>query len=85
MTWWRWLCLALWLMNCDATIRIEETGRVYRSWPDQELGPKLADGVIYKAHLQQIQGNAHLCFAGLNWNVTVPDDGLPGTLPSLKE
>jgi hypothetical protein len=84
-TWWRLVCLALCWMNCKATIRIVESGREFRSWPDHKLGPQLADGAVYKARLQQIQGNSHLCFAEFNWNVTVPDDGLPGTSFLLHE
>lgn len=75
------LVLCLWFGPSDATIRIVDSGREYRSWPDQALGPQLAEGEIYKARLQQIQGNSHLCSDSpkLNWNITIPDDGLPGT------
>ena len=69
----------------DATIRVESTGRSYQSWPDARLGPQLADHQVYRARLQQLKGNAHLCYPpssskpGVTWNVTVPSDGLAGT------
>lgn len=70
----------------EATVRIVDSGREYTSWPDQSLGPTLVEGQIYKARLQQIKGNSHLCSDSFssshhaqNWNVTVPNDGLPGT------
>lgn len=73
------LCLARLFVGSDGTIQIEESGREFRSWPDNDLGPRLAAREIYKARLQQIKGNSHLCEPGANWNVTVPEDGSPGT------
>lgn len=71
----------------EATVRIVDSGREYASWPDQSLGPTLVEGQIYKARLQQIKGNSHLCSDSFssshhaqNWNVTVPNDGLPVAL-----
>ena len=75
------LALFLFGQPGDASVRIVDSGKEYRSWPDQDLGPTLAVGEIYKARLQQLRGNSHLCSdsPAQNWNVTVPEDGLPGT------
>ncbi len=73
---------ALLLAHVEATIRILDSGRDYRSWPDHEVGLRLTEGEIYKARLQEIKGNSHLCSLGQNWNITVPEDGLPGTFSS---
>jgi hypothetical protein len=65
----------------QGTIHVESTGQSYQSWPDRSLGPQLAEHQLYKARLQQLRGNSHLCFPpsdGVSWNVTVPDDGSPG-------
>ena len=73
--------LAWFCSGSEATIRIVESGREYRSWPDEELGPGLDLGEVYKARLQQLKGNSHLCLGPeANWNVTVPEDGSPGKL-----
>lgn len=78
---WYLAFLSLFWDHSNATIKIVESGHEYRSWPDRELGLRMIDDTVYKARLQQIKGNSHLCFTGQNWNwnVTVPDDGLPGT------
>jgi hypothetical protein len=70
----------------QASIQIVETGKEYASRPDKSVGLQLQFGIEYAARLQQIPGNTHLCYDRnfpklQNWNVTVPDDGLPGIKP----
>ena len=62
----------------DASIRVVDLGRDYQSRPDKYVGLQMRTGLEYDARLQRIIGNEHLCGDG-QWNVTVPDDGLPGT------
>lgn len=78
-------CLAVWVLlinRVQAIIRVESTGKSFKSWPDKSLGPRLAeDGRMYRARLQQLEGNSHLCYPpsdGVSWNVTVPADGSSG-------
>lgn len=80
---WNSLVLAL-LVVCsvlldgsDATIRVDDLGQVYQSRPDQYVGLQMQKETEYKARLQRIPGDQHFC-GNLNWNVTVPEDGLPG-------
>lgn len=72
------LSLAFVFSGSEASIRIVDSGLEFRSWPDKELGPRLALGELYTARLQMLKGNSHLCLDHGNWNVTVPDDGSPG-------
>ena len=69
----------------DATIFVESTGRSYQSWLDATRELRLGEHDVYRVQLQQLKGNAHLCYPpssskpGVTWNVTVPSDGLAGT------
>lgn len=60
----------------DATIRVDDLGKEYQSRPDQYVGLQMQKETEYKARLQRIPGDQHFC-GNRNWNVTVPDDGLP--------
>jgi hypothetical protein len=65
----------------EASISTDDSGKEYSSKMDKLYGIQLRKGLQYHAHLQQIPGNAHLCYDASNWqnwNVTVPEDGLPG-------
>eukprot|EP00429_Kryptoperidinium_foliaceum_P008444 CAMPEP_0176016792 /NCGR_PEP_ID=MMETSP0120_2-20121206/8032_1 /TAXON_ID=160619 /ORGANISM="Kryptoperidinium foliaceum, Strain CCMP 1326" /LENGTH=544 /DNA_ID=CAMNT_0017349797 /DNA_START=27 /DNA_END=1660 /DNA_ORIENTATION=- len=77
------LIFAFLAKSTEATIRILESGKNFGSWPDTSLGKQLADDQVYEARLQILKGNAHLCYPPSefhDWNVTVPEDGLPVAL-----
>ena len=77
-----WILLVLILCSAfhfsDATIRVLDIGREYQSRPDKYVGLQMKAGLEYDARLQRIPGDQYLCGDG-QWNVKVPDDGLPGT------
>jgi len=72
----------VWLSKgIHATIRVESTGQTYTSRLDDTLGPRLAEHEVYKARLQQLEGNAHLCYPpseSVKWDITLPNDGMAG-------
>jgi hypothetical protein len=70
--------------RCEASIQVVESGNEYASRSNKVIGEQLPLGLQYSARLQHIPGNTHLCLDTThpetqNWNITVPEDGLPGT------
>lgn len=74
-----WVLLFLLLQICDATIQVDYLGTEYLSRPDKYVGLQMKEEIQYSARLQTVPGDPHLC-GGPDFNVTVPSDGLPGTL-----
>lgn len=63
----------------DASIQLPDSGRLYQSRPDREVGLQFRTGVSYPARMQHIAENPYLCDDGQLWNITIPQGGLPGT------
>lgn len=79
MSLWALLLLLLCTQRgCDATIRVVDLETEYLSRPDKYVGLQMKTGIEYGARLQSIPGDPHLC-GGQDFNVTVPEDGRPGT------
>lgn len=85
-------CFCSWMEQGHATIRIVSSGRRFASKGDKSLGPRLKGGEEYRARLQYIEANPHLCAMSLSdslgeesgstvpqmTNITVPSDGSAG-------
>jgi hypothetical protein len=75
-----------WCGTCcvSANILLVDSQETFPSKTDHNVGEQLKPGINYMARLQVIPGNSYLCPDGRdvihrqNWNVTVPEDGLPG-------
>jgi len=67
----------------DASIRVVNLGREYKSRPDKYVGLQMKPETEYGARLQRIPGDQHMCGGG-HWNATVPDDGRPVALLAKK-
>ena len=83
------LVFLLFASLCEASIKVIATDKEYSSRPDHHTGVPLKLGLQYQARLQYLPKNSHLCdndplTEPENWTVTVPEDGLPGTLYSLR-
>lgn len=69
----------------SANILLVDSQETFRSRMDHNVGgQQLKPNTNYMARLQVIPGNSYLCMdderniSHQNWNITVPDDGLPG-------
>jgi hypothetical protein len=70
------------LHRVSANILLLDSQETFRSRTDHNVGEQLRTGINYMARLQVLPGNSYLCpderNGHQNWNITVPDDGLPG-------
>jgi hypothetical protein len=71
------ILLLLNLHTSSASIQVIDQSKVYQSRPDKYIGLQMRTGLEYPARLQHIHDDPYLCGNG-QWNVTVPQDGLPG-------